>query len=142
VAHSPDVLRPIHALLQRPELLGWVIAISVVTFVASVVGVPFFLARIPADYYSRSESKRPAVSRRPTRVLVVLGKNALGAVLVVLGLLMLVLPGQGVLTLIIGLFLLDFPGKYRIERRLIGSPRVLRVVNALRRRWSQPPLEL
>jgi hypothetical protein len=144
VAHVPEVLRPLYVLLQDPVLLGALAVVSVVTFAASLVGVPFFLARIPADYYSRSESKRlrRAPSRRPAHVLVVLGKNALGAVLVVLGVLMLVLPGQGVLTLLIGLFLLDFPGKYRLERRLIGSKRVLPIVNALRARWNRPPLEL
>jgi hypothetical protein len=61
---------------------------------------------------------------------------------VVLGLLMLVLPGQGLLTLLAGLLLLDLPGKRRLERRIIGSPRVLGVVNALRKRWKRPPLEI
>ncbi|HVR21647.1 MAG TPA: PGPGW domain-containing protein [Polyangiaceae bacterium] len=139
-----EVLRSLQALLQHPVLLASLAVISLVTFVASLLGVPFFLARLPADYFSRSEKKALGFepSNRPLRTLLAVGKNALGALLVVLGVLMLVLPGQGILTLLVGLLLLDFPGKRRLERRLVGTPRVLRVVNALRKRWNRPPLEL
>lgn len=71
-----------------------------------------------------------------------MAKNALGALLLVLGAAMLVLPGQGLLTILVGLLLIDFPGKYRLERRLLGGPRVLRAINALRERWKKPPLEI
>jgi hypothetical protein len=139
-----EVFRSLHALLQHPVLLVALAVISVVTFVASVLGVPFFLARLPADYFSRVEKKPFGIelSNRPLRTLLAVGKNALGVLLVTLGILMLVLPGQGILTMLVGLLLLDFPGKRRLERRLIGTPRVLRVVNALRKRWNRPPLEL
>ena len=139
-----EVFRSLHALLQHPVLLATLAAVSVVTFVASLLGVPFVLARLPADYFLKGKKKALGVapSNRPVRMLLAFGKNALGALLVTLGVLMLVLPGQGVLTLLVGLLLLDFPGKQRLERRLIGTPRVLRVVNALRKRWNRPPLEL
>jgi hypothetical protein len=52
---------------------------------------------------------------------------------------MLVLPGQGVLTLCVSLFLLDFPGKRRLERRILGYPPVLHALNRLRTRAGQPP---
>ena len=58
-----------------------------------------------------------------------------------IGVLMLVLPGQGVLTILIGLTLLDFPGKRRFVRRLLMRPRVFRVINRLRRRFGRPPLK-
>jgi uncharacterized membrane protein SpoIIM required for sporulation len=140
----PDVLPTLHELLRHPALLVTLGVVSIVMFVASVLGVPYFLARLPADYYSRREKKARGLetTKRPLRTLGVILKNALGALLVLFGVAMLVLPGQGVLTLLVGLLLLDFPGKYRFERALIGSPRVLRVVNALRRRWKRPPLEL
>ncbi len=64
-------------------------------------------------------------------------KNALGVVLVLAGVAMLVLPGQGLLTLAAAMLLLDFPGKRRVERRVLGSPRVLGRVNALRRRFGK-----
>jgi hypothetical protein len=140
----PDALRPLLELLLRPGVLVALGLGSVVLFVLSVLGVPFFLARLPADYYSTLERRRLGLETRsrPIRTLLRIAKNALGVLLVVLGLLMLVLPGQGLLTLLVGLMLVDFPGKYRLERRILSSPRVLRVVNALRGRSGKPPLEI
>ena len=41
-------------------------------------------------------------------------RNAVGLVLVTAGLAMLVLPGQGIITLLVGIILMDFPGKHRL----------------------------
>ena len=54
---------------------------------------------------------------------------------------MLVLPGQGVLTIVIGLLLMEFPGKTRLERWLVGRPSVLEFVNRMRTRRGRPPLQ-
>ncbi|WP_233490267.1 PGPGW domain-containing protein [Thiocapsa marina] len=67
-------------------------------------------------------------------------KNLVGWVLVLAGILMLVLPGQGILTIIMGLVLSDFPGKYALERRLASKQRVLDGINWIRRRSGHPPL--
>jgi hypothetical protein len=140
----PDALRPLHELLQYRGVLVALGVGSIVMFVLSVVGVPFFLARLPADYYSKNEQKRLGLTgaNRPLRTLLRIAKNLLGALLVVLGIFMLVLPGQGLLTLLVGIMLVDFPGKYRLERRILSSPRVLRVVNVLRKRSGKPPLQI
>jgi hypothetical protein len=53
---------------------------------------------------------------------------------------MLVLPGQGVLTILLGIALLDLPGKRHLERRLIALPTVLRTINKLREKFGRPPL--
>ncbi len=74
-------------------------------------------------------------------VLLGFAKNLLGGVLVVLGLVMLLTPGQGLLTLLIGLMLMNFPGKYRLERWLVTRPGVLRALNWLRARQGHQPLE-
>ena len=77
-------------------------------------------------------------------VLHAIGRNVGGAILILLGVAMSLpgVPGQGVLTIIIGITLLDIPGKRRIERRLIGRPRILRLLNRMRARFHRPPLEL
>jgi len=51
-------------------------------------------------------------------------------------------PGQGILTILIGVMLLNFPGKRRLERWLVSRPRVLPVINGLRARFGKPPLLL
>jgi hypothetical protein len=67
-------------------------------------------------------------------------RNLLGVVLVLLGVLMLVLPGQGILTLLVGVLLVDFPGKHKLVQRLLSRPKVLGIVNKLRTHRGSPPL--
>lgn len=80
----------------------------------------------------------------PSRVLHAIGRNVGGAILILLGIAMSLpgIPGQGFLTIIIGITLLDIPGKRRLERRLISRPRILHVINGMRARFSRKPLEL
>jgi hypothetical protein len=68
-------------------------------------------------------------------------RNALGVVLVALGIAMLLLPGQGLLTVLVGLLLVDFPGKQKLIRRLLARPKILGVVNKLRAHRNAPPLD-
>ena len=130
--------------LLEPAVLGALAAASVLLFVASIVGVPFFLVRMPSDYFSRRERNRLGLdvpTRARWRRAAELAKNLLGILLLVAGVAMLVLPGQGVLTLFVALLLVDFPGKRKLQRRIVARPRVLGAINALRRRAGQPPLE-
>ena len=57
------------------------------------------------------------------------------------GIAMLVLPGQGLLTIVVGIVLLNFPGKYRLERWLATRSPVWRSLNWLRRRAGRPELQ-
>ena len=69
-------------------------------------------------------------------------KNIIGYALILGGLLMLVLPGQGLFTIFIGLILSNYPGKYKLERKLISIPSILKMVNWLRRKSNKPPLDI
>ena len=69
-----------------------------------------------------------------------IAKNLFGALLVVLGVVMIFTPGQGLLALVLGISLLDIPGKRALERRLIQQPKVLGVINRMRARAGRPPL--
>jgi hypothetical protein len=108
---------------------------GVAAFIASLIGVPWFFTRMPADYFRRPD--RDSRPRSGGAMLLRGLRNVLGGLLVFVGILCLVLPGQGLLTLIVGLVLIDFPGKRRLERWV-----VLRSINALRRRAHHPPLEM
>jgi hypothetical protein len=54
---------------------------------------------------------------------------------------MLFTPGQGIVTILIGLVLVDLPGKRALERWMVGRPRVLAAINRLRAKYGHPPLE-
>jgi hypothetical protein len=124
------------------SLLWWLAALSAFTFVASLLAVPWLVVRIPRDYFAPGSMHRlPWADRHPVlRLALSIGKNVLGLAFVAAGLLMLVLPGQGILTIVVGTVLLDFPGKHRLLRRIVMQPPVLESINWLRRRAGREPL--
>lgn len=69
-------------------------------------------------------------------------KNILGILLIIVGGVMLITPGQGLFTILLGVLLADFPGKRRIERALVRHPSVCRSINWIRRKASKPPIEI
>ena len=111
---------------------------------ASAVAAPAIIARLPADHFvlpevplrTRWQQATPAGRAR------LLARNLLGAVLVLLGGIMLLTPGQGVLTLLAGLGLLDIPGRRALLRRLLARPTPRALLQRLRDRAKQPPLHL
>lgn len=122
--------------------LGLVGLVSALSLVATALLLPVLVVRIPPDYFRHGHRRHDyARDRHPLvhHTLVIL-KNALGAILIIAGLAMILLPGQGLLTILIGLLLTDFPGKYGLEKRLVGQPGVLRAVNWLRQRAGHPPV--
>lgn len=117
-------------------------ALSVGTFVGSLLALPFLVARLPVDYFSDPQRHRNRLRQvHPLVYFALRGlKNLLGWALILSGILMLILPGQGLLTILIGLMLSDFPGKFALERRLARTPRILGAINWLRRRGGHQPL--
>lgn len=140
----PDGLRGWLEPLWSPGVLVGLTLFSALTFVASLVGVPYFLSRLPSDYFSRRERAALGIPEGPTppfRIVLRVLRNLLGLLLVLLGVAMLVLPGQAFITILIGAFMMDFPGKRRFERWVIARPSVMRALNSLRRRAGKPPIE-
>ena len=125
------------------ELLWWATGISLVTLVATAIGVPWVVSRLPSDYFCRERREvwRLGAKGPVVKLVVGIAKNTLGALLVLLGIIMLITPGQGVLTMLVGLLLINFPGKYRLERWLVLRPGVLRALNWLRRKTGRAPFE-
>ena len=125
------------------ETLIWLAALSIVFFIGTLIAIPFILVRLPADYFDIRVPRPWMQDHHPVlRVAGHIVKNAVGAVFLIAGFLMLFLPGQGVLTMVIGISMLDFPGKRKIEAKLIGQPTVLNVINSMRKKYGKPPLVL
>lgn len=126
------------------NMLGWLAVVSLATFVVSGISLPWLLTRLPEDYFL--EIDRPVRPPWPRhrglywawRLL----KNLLGVVLLLAGIVMLVTPGQGILTILAGLWLMDLPGKRRCERHLIVRPKVLASVNWIRHKAGKPPFQV
>lgn len=125
------------------------VAIGVGIFLAGLIlsgaVMAFLLVRLPQDYFSGPE--RGMIPRRypaAVRILLLVLKNLLGLVLVILGIALSIpgVPGQGFLTIFLGLLLLDIPGKYRLERRLVRIPALYRGINWIRGRFGKPPMKV
>ena len=124
--------------------LIWLL-IFVLTFGTSLATVSLVIVKLPATYFKRSHDKSFLANRSPIiRGLAIIGKNLLGVVLVVVGVLLSVpgVPGQGMLTILLGVMLLDFPGKPRLEYWIVSRPKILHAINRLRHRFSKPALVL
>ena len=113
---------------------------------AGVYAIVIFMAigSMDADYFMRSEAHRDSWRNRYTSLWLVIRviKNLLGVLLVLLGLAMLVLPGQGILTILIGISLLEFPGKHRLELAIVKRPSIRRAIDRIRERSGTEPLNL
>lgn len=107
------------------------IVVSVGMFLGTLVGIPLFLVRIPDDYFAH-EKKRSSLAS--------VARTVLGIVVVGLGIAMLVLPGQGLLTVLVGLALMDLPFKKRLIRKILLNDKVSSVVTKLRRTHGKGPL--
>jgi len=124
-------------------LLGVVSAVSLLVFIGTLAALPFFVARIPEDYFLRSGTRsRRYYSSLPAHILYLTVKNLAGALFIIAGIAMLFIPGQGILTILIGVTLMNFPGKRSLELRVIRQSRILKAVNWMRRRSKRPPLAL
>jgi hypothetical protein len=124
------------------SLSAKVLAVLSLAVVTSALGV-VIVVWLPADHFSRLPA--PDAGWRRHRVLrwtVLVSKNLLGLVVLPFGILMALplVPGPGLVFILIGLSLLDFPGKRSLERRLLAVPVVLRFLNEVRHRFRRPPL--
>jgi hypothetical protein len=120
------------------------LGVSIGLFAIGMLSVPIVIARLPADYFVRESNdgngseQSPGLKRKLLKPL----RNVFGVLLVLAGVAMLVLPGQGILAILLGLSLVDFPGKRKLLLRIVKMRGVKRVVAAIRRRAHKPPLQL
>lgn len=134
------LLAQVEAVLTKEVLIGLTIA-SVVFFVGTLVAIPVILVRLPPHYFDDRHPRLWMPGHHPVlRILGLAAKNAVGAVFLAVGIALLFLPGQGLLTILIGISLLDFPGKRYLERKIVGQPTVLKAINTMRARYGKLPL--
>ena len=130
-------------LTWQRALIG--VILFVVTFSGSLALVSLILIKIPSDYFCEHYDRKIWSGRAPAlRVAAAIGKNILGSLLIMLGIVMSLpgVPGQGLLTILLGVMLVDFPGKNRLEQKLLHRPAIRNSIDKLRARFGKPPLQL
>ena len=131
----------IHAHEQLLQLLG---SLSLLLLTLTLVALALVVITLPADYFTRDHREPSSLKHPhplPWRGLSLL-KNLLGILFILIGIALLALPGQGALTILIGLTMTNFPGKYRLERRMMRQRAINKTLNKIRELAGKPPLEV
>ena len=137
-----EIFDTVNALVSTELLVALGVG-SGLLFVLSLVVIPIILVRLPEAYFDERYPRTWMKDHHPVlRTIGLVLKNLFGAVFLLAGLAMLVLPGQGILTILIGISLLDFPGKRRLEARLVGQATLFKAINATRKKFGRPSFTL
>ena len=131
---------------MNSDLLFLLGSLSIFILIISVFMMVLIISFLPEDYF-KSENRNLISSVQNSRypllkLLVLITKNFFGVLLLLSGILMLVLPGQGILTIITGLVFIAYPGKYKFERKLLRQKGVINSINWIRSRLSKPSLKV
>lgn len=125
--------------------IGLAIGIGIFSFALSLAVTAVVVVRLPADYFTRTDRPLP-LAGYPTwaRISARVGHNVVGVLLIIMGVVMSLpgVPGQGFLTVLLGLMLVDLPGKRRLEVALVRRPMVHGAIDRVRARFGKPPIEI
>jgi len=116
----------------------WMGIVSFVVFIASLLLTPLLLGKIPQDYFIHTNQHKVEIEHLGHLIIVVI-RTLIGFVLLIVGIIMLVTPGQGIITIILGLFLMEFPGKRKLELKFIKHNPTFRALNWLRNKAGKSP---
>ncbi len=110
--------------------------VSGVVFIVSLLAMPWLLGTIPVDYFTNDNH-----CKNESHFFITVIKNLFGFVLLLVGVIMLVTPGQGIISILLGLFLMEFPGKRQLELKLINHNPTFKTLNWLRSKANKPPFK-
>lgn len=125
--------------------IGMGFGLFLFSFAVSLAAIVLVMVKIPANYFSpHYEQDFLPNTHWTVKWGAVILKNVLGVILIALGIVLSLpgVPGQGLLTILLGLIMLDIPGKRPLEARIIQRPTIQSAINKLRARFNKPPLVL
>ena len=122
------------------DFFFWLGIVSSVIFLVSLLSIGWLVSLIPSDYFINRKESKFKLNYPVAWIVSAVIKNIFGYILIFGGILMLILPGQGLITIFVGLLLSNYPGKYSIEKRIIATPKILKSINWLRKKSDEPPL--
>jgi hypothetical protein len=121
---------------------GLIFGLSVGMFVASLVVMVVLIVRMPEDYFLRKRERPWKQSHPALRMLVLALRNVIGAALLLAGIIMLAMPGQGVLCILVGISLMSIPGKRKLETAIVRREPVHRSINWIRQKAGRSRLKV
>lgn len=125
--------------------IGIGVGLFLISLTVSFAAIAIVMVKIPENYFS-THYKRDFLPGSPwiVRWGAVIAKNILGIFLICLGIVLSLpgVPGQGILTILLGLIMIDIPGKRPLEAKIIERPAVRNAIDKLRAKYDKPPLVL
>ena len=138
-------MREIALIAVNWSYVAWGLSLFAASAVVSLAVIITMLVSLPPTFFLDSHDRGLWIDQHPVvrwsgRIL----KNLAGGILILMGVILSVpgIPGQGILTILLGVVLLDFPGKRKLERSILNRPGVRRTVTRLRTRFGRPPFVL
>ena len=124
--------------IREHQEIVWMAGGSVVVGATGMLAACIAIVMLPADYFQQEQGSKNKSGGNPAWRI---GRNILGWLLIVGGVAMLILPGPGLVIVLLGIMLADFPGKSRVQRWILSRGSVLKSANWLRRKFGKPPLK-
>ncbi|WP_228857093.1 PGPGW domain-containing protein [Desulfomarina profundi] len=126
-------------------LLQWLVPVSILTFLVSLGLIPWIVGRLSETCFLRFSSTGASPQQREPKTFAALVflflRNILGILLFLAGFVMLFLPGQGLLTILIGLLLLSFPGKQKLIHFLVRKQMIRQSLDWIRKKRGKTPFQ-
>ena len=124
---------------SHEDLVLWAGISSIVMFFGTLIAIPIIITRMGHDYFMPQRSNSFASLHPAPRLLGLIAKNLLGVIFLIMGFIMIFIPGQGLLTILMGLAMLNFPGKRKTELRLAQYPPLRKSIDWIRLKANRPP---
>jgi len=125
--------------LNEHRPLVYSIAASLLLGLLGLIGGIIFVVRMRPDALTKKPAKRKSGKRAAA---IRIGRNILGWLLILAGIAMLVLPGPGLVVMLVGITLADFPGKRPLQLWILSRRHILGPINRLRKRFGREPLKV
>ena len=113
--------------------------VSVFLFFLSLFLLRYVILRLPEDYFIKVSSISKSNSKSLKKIIVRIAKNALGFLLTICGIILLFTPGQGMITILIGLCLIDLAIVNQFKKKIINNSKVQKALNWIRTKKSVKP---
>ena len=137
------LLHSLRGVITAHPYAAGLLAVGSVIF--SIAATMLAIIYLPANYFCEPPlGDAPSRHHIGLRIVVNIARNLAGASLVLMGVVLSLpgVPGQGLLTILLGVMLMQVPGKRRLERRIISIAVVQRATERIRRRFGRPSFEL
>lgn len=122
------------------HIITWLGIVSTITFFLSLLIIPWIVCKLDDHFFLHLHEHKKMEDQHPVMfILLRTLRYSFGAILLLAGILMLFLPGQGLLTIILGISLLDFPGKQKAIDGLLHFHPVQNGLNWVREKGSKKP---